>query len=41
VDGERVEADYVNLGTAMLRGTTPNGRVEIPWEEVEHVIFER
>ncbi len=41
MDGERVEADYVNLGSAMLRGTTPNGRVDIPWEEVQQVIFER
>lgn len=41
VDGQRVEADYVSLGTSILQGTTPEGRVQIPWEEVQHVIFER
>lgn len=41
VDGERVDADYVNLGGAILRGITPDGRVDIPWEEVQQVIFER
>lgn len=40
-DGQRVDADYVNLGTTLLRGQTPKGRVEIPWEEVEHIIFDR
>lgn len=41
VDGSRVEGDYVNLGTTVLRGTTPQGRVEIPWEEIELVRFGR
>lgn len=41
VGGERVDADYVNLGTAILRGITPSGRVDIPWEEVEQVTLER
>jgi hypothetical protein len=40
VDGSRVEGDYVNLGTAVLRGLTPQGRVDIPWHEVEIVRFE-
>jgi hypothetical protein len=40
-DGSRIEGDYVNLGTALLRGMTPQGRVEIPWQEVESVRFER
>jgi hypothetical protein len=34
-DGTRVEGDYVNLGTTILRGTTPQGRVDIPWYEIE------
>jgi hypothetical protein len=37
LSGQSVSGDYVNLGTAVLRGTTSAGRVEIPWEEVEHV----
>ncbi|HEY4719454.1 MAG TPA: hypothetical protein VIH84_02625 [Candidatus Methylomirabilis sp.] len=40
VDGSRVEGDYVNLGTVVLRGLTPKGRVDIPWYEVENVRFE-
>jgi len=39
VDGSRVEGDYVNLGTVVLRGLTPTGRVDIPWTEVENVRF--
>ena len=34
-DGSRVEGDYVNLGTTILRGTTAQGRVDIPWHEIE------
>ena len=41
MDGERVEADYVNLGAAILRGNTPDGKVDIPGEDVQSVIFER
>jgi hypothetical protein len=41
VDGEQVEADYVNLGTALLRGSRTVGRIDIPWEEIEYVTFER
>jgi hypothetical protein len=41
ITGERVEADYVNLGATIVRGTAPNGQVEIPWGEVESIIFER
>lgn len=40
VDGSRVEGDYVNLGTTVLRGMTPQGRVDIPWQEIENVRFE-
>jgi peptidoglycan-associated lipoprotein len=40
VDGSRVEGDYVSLGTTVLRGMTPEGRVDIPWEEIENVSFE-
>lgn len=40
-DGSRLEGDYVNLGTTLLRGTTPQGRVDIPWEEIETIRFQR
>jgi hypothetical protein len=40
-DGSRVEADYVNLGTLVLRGQTADGRVDLPWEEIESVRFHR
>jgi hypothetical protein len=33
-DGSTIEADYVNFGTAMLRGIGPQGHVEIPFEDV-------
>lgn len=39
--GAQVEADYVNMGGAMVRGTTPSGQVDTPWEEVESIVFER
>ena len=41
IDGSRVEGDYVNLGTIVLRGMTREGRVDIPWEEIESVRFSR
>ena len=41
VDGTRVEGDYVNLGTALLRGATPEGRVDIPWQDIESIRFTR
>lgn len=41
VTGVKVEADYVNLGATIVRGTAPNGRVDIPWEEIEYIIFDR
>ena len=40
-DGSRVEGDYVNLGTLRVRGTGPQGHVDMPWEELEVVRFER
>jgi hypothetical protein len=40
-DGSRVEADHVNLGTTVLRGFAPQGRVDIPWDEIETVRFRR
>jgi hypothetical protein len=40
-DGTRVDADYVNLGTAILRGITPDGRVDIPWQDIEVLRFAR
>ncbi len=41
VGGGQVDADYVNLGATIIRGTAPNGRVDILWEEVEQILFER
>ena len=41
VDGTTVEGDYVNLGTTILRGTTADGRVEVPWHEIETLRFVR
>lgn len=41
VDGSKVEADYVNLGTAILRGVLPQGTIDIPWDEIETVSFVR
>ena len=40
LDGARVDGDYVNLGTTMLRGQTPTGRVDIPWEQVEQIVVD-
>jgi hypothetical protein len=40
-DGSAVQGEYVNFGTAVLSGTTPQGRVEIPLEDVERVHFNR
>lgn len=41
VDGARIDADYVNFGTALLRGMSPQGRIDIPLEEIETLRFER
>ena len=40
-DGGRIAADYVNLGTAILRGATPDGRMDIPWQDIEVLRFVR
>ena len=40
-DGSRIEADYLNFGTAVLRGTTPQGRVDVPFEQIESIRFSR
>jgi hypothetical protein len=40
-DGSRVEGDYVNFGTLVLRGQTGEGRVDISWEDIESVRFQR
>lgn len=40
-DGTRVEADYVNLGGMLLRGTVPGGRVDVPWQDIQTVEFRR
>ncbi len=39
--GAQVEADYVNMGGAIVRGNASTGQVDIPWEEVESIVFER
>ena len=41
LDGTTAEADYVNLGTTILRGTASDGRIEIPWHEIETLRFVR
>lgn len=41
VDGSRVEADYFNFGTAVVRGMGAGARVEIPFEEIETLRFDR
>ncbi len=40
-DGSRVEGDYINLGTLVLRGQTSEGRLDISWEDIESVRFQR
>jgi hypothetical protein len=40
-DGSQIDGDYVNMGTALLRGATPQGTVDIPWDELESVRFRR
>ena len=40
-DGSRIDADYLNFGTAMLRGMTPQGRVDVPFDEIESIRFTR
>jgi hypothetical protein len=41
VTGQQVEADYINLGATTVRGVGQNGRVDVSWEEVESITFER
>jgi len=41
VDGSQIQGDYVNMGTALLRGSTQYGSVDIPWDEIELVRFRR
>jgi hypothetical protein len=40
-DGSQIQGDYVNMGTAILRGTTPQGTIDIPWDDLELVRFRR
>jgi hypothetical protein len=40
-DGSRIDADYLNFGTAVLRGMTPQGRVDVPFDEIESIRFTR
>lgn len=41
VDGATVDADYVNMGGAILTGSSGGGQVAIPWDEVEYIVFAR
>jgi len=40
-DGSRIEGDYVNMGTGVLRGSTPQGVIDIPWDAIESIRFQR
>jgi len=40
-DGSQIQGDYVNMGTAILRGTTAQGTIDIPWDDLELVRFRR
>jgi len=40
-DGSRIDADYLNFGTAVLRGMTSQGRVEVPFDQIESIRFTR
>jgi hypothetical protein len=41
MDGSQIQGDYVNMGTGVLRGSTPQGTVDIPWDEIESIRFRR
>ncbi len=41
IGGEQVQADYINLGGAVLRGSGLAGRIEIPWNQLETLTFQR
>lgn len=40
-DGGRIAADYINLGSAIIRGASVDGRVDIPWQDIEVLSFTR
>lgn len=40
-DGSVLDGDYVNLGTTVLRGRAGETSVEIPWDAIQSVRFER
>lgn len=40
-DGSRIDADYLNFGTSVLRGMTPQGRADVPFEQIESIRFTR
>jgi hypothetical protein len=40
-DGSKIQADYVNMGTAILRGASPNGTIDIPWDDIEVLSIKR
>src|SRR5262245_38590035 len=39
--GAQVTTDYINLGTMVLPGHTAHGRVDIPWQDIQTVRFQR
>jgi hypothetical protein len=41
VDGTSIQGDYVNFGTTLLRGMSPQGRVAIPLEDIETLRLDR
>lgn len=41
LDGSKLEGDYFDPGTLLLRGMTADGRVEVPWGEIETLRFTR
>ena len=40
-DGSMIQADNVALGTTRVRGVTPQGRLDLPWDAVESISFRR
>jgi hypothetical protein len=40
-DGTRVDADDANLGTLIVRGLSSAGRVDIPWRDIQTLVFQR
>ena len=41
MDGSTLQADNVALGTTRVRGVTPQGRFDLPWDAIESISFKR